>query len=168
MAKNNVGNRTDLWVGLFVLLGALALTFLALRAGNLSAFSFTPTYTLHAQFDNIGGLKARAPVKSAGVVVGRVTDIQFDNVQFQAVVKLEIEQAYQFPADSSASILTSGLLGEQYIGLEAGGDERNFAHGERIAYTQSAIVLENLIGQFLYRMADTAGSSAGSPTGGGQ
>jgi len=153
-------NKTDFWVGLFVLLGALALAFLALRAGNLSAFSFTPTYTLTAQFDNVGGLKVRAPVKSAGVVVGRVTGIQFDNEQFQAIVKLEIEKPYLFPADSSASILTSGLLGEQYIGLEAGGDERNFADGQRISYTQSAIVLENLIGQFLYRMADNAGSSS--------
>jgi len=159
-------NKTDFWVGLFVLLGALALAFLALRAGNLSAFSFAPTYTLTAQFDNIGGLKARAPVKSAGVVVGRVTGIQFDNAQFQAVVTLEIEKPYQFPADSSASILTSGLLGEQYIGLEAGGDERDFANGERITYTQSAIVLENLIGQFLYRMADNPGNSAGNSTGG--
>jgi len=161
-------NKTDFWVGLFVLLGALALAFLALRAGNLSAFSFAPTYTLTAQFDNIGGLKARAPVKSAGVVVGRVTGIAFDNAQFQAVVKLEIEKPYQFPADSSASILTSGLLGEQYIGLEAGGEERNFANGERIAYTQSAIVLENLIGQFLYRMADNAGASASDAASGAQ
>jgi len=156
-------NKTDFLVGLFVLLGALALAFLALRAGNLSAFSFAPTYTLTAQFDNVGGLKARAPVKSAGVVVGRVTGIQFDNAQFQAIVKLEIERGYEFPADSSASILTSGLLGEQYIGLEAGGDERNFAHGERITYTQSAIVLENLIGQFLYRMADNAGNADAAP-----
>ena len=158
--------KTDFWVGLFVLLGALALVFLALRAGNLSSFSFARTYTLTAEFDNIGGLKARAPVKSAGVVVGRVAAIDFDDSLFRAVVRLDIEQGYQFPADSSAKILTSGLLGEQYIGLEAGGDEKNFAEGDKIRYTQSAIVLENLISQFLYGMADRQGSAPAQ--GGGQ
>lgn len=153
--------KTDFWVGLFVLLGAAALVFLALRAGNLSSFSFAPTYTLTADFDNIGGLKARAAVKSAGVVVGRVSKISFDDHSFKAVVSLDMEENYQFPKDTSASILTSGLLGEQYIGLTAGGDEQNFADGGKIRYTQSAVVLENLISQFLYNTAQNQGSSAG-------
>jgi len=157
-------NKTDFWVGLFVLLGALALVFLALRAGNLSAFSFAPTYKLSASFENVGGLKIRAPVKSSGVVVGRVSAISFDNAQFQAVVSMEIDKSYEFPADSSASILTSGLLGEQYIGIEAGGDDKNLVSGQKISYTQSAIVLEKLIGQFLYRMADSQGSAPASPS----
>ena len=152
-------NKTDFWVGLFVLLGALALVFLALRAGNLSSFSFAPTYGVTAKFDNIGALKARAPVKSAGVVVGRVADISFDNDDFRAVVKMDIDQQYQFPADSSLSILTSGLLGEQYIGIDAGGDDQNIADGQELTYTQSAIVLEKLISQFLYRMADNKGDT---------
>jgi len=156
-------NKTDFWVGLFVLLGALALAFLALRAGNLSSFSFAPTYNVSAYFDNVGGLKVRAPVKSAGVVVGRVSAITFDNNLFQAVVSMEIESHYKFPTDSSAGIMTSGLLGEQYIGIEAGGDDRTFTDGQKITYTQSAIVLEKLIGQFLYRMADNQGSAQASP-----
>jgi len=156
-------NKTDFWVGLFVLLGALALVFLALRAGNLSSFSFAPTYSVTANFDNVGGLKVRAPVKSAGVVVGRVSAIAFDNHMFQAVVSMDIEKAYTFPVDSSASILTSGLLGEQYIGIEAGGDEKILTASQKLSYTQSAIVLEKLIGQFLYRMADSQGSAASTP-----
>jgi len=151
--------KTDFWVGLFVLLGAAALVFLALRAGNLSSFSFAPTYTLTANFDNIGGLKARAPVKSAGVVVGRVGKISFDDKVFQAVVTLNLEEGYQFPKDSSASILTSGLLGEQYVGLSAGSEEENFADGSKIRYTQSAVVLEQLISQFLYGTAEKQGST---------
>jgi len=151
--------KTDFWVGLFVLLGAAALVFLALRAGNLSSFSFAPTYTLTANFDNIGGLKARAPVKSAGVVVGRVGKISFDDKVFQAVVTLNLEEGYQFPKDSSASILTSGLLGEQYVGLSAGSEEENFADGGKIRYTQSAVVLEQLISQFLYGTAEKQGST---------
>jgi len=156
-------HKTDFWVGLFVLLGALALVFLALRAGNLSSFSFAPAYTLSASFDNIGGLKVRAPVKSAGVVVGRVSAITFDNTLFQAVVNMEIEKNFKFPTDSSASILTSGLLGEQYIGIEAGGDEKILTDSQKITYTQSAVVLEKLIGQFLYRMADNQGSASVNP-----
>lgn len=156
--------KTDFWVGLFVLLGAAALVFLALRAGNLSTFSFAPTYSLTADFDNIGGLKARAPVKSAGVVVGRVSKITFDDHSFKAVVALDMEEGYQFPKDTSASILTSGLLGEQYIGLTAGGDEQNFADGGKIRYTQSAVVLENLISQFLYNTAQNQGSSSEKPS----
>lgn len=143
----------DLWVGLFVLAGALALLFLALKAGNMSTLSFEKTYPVITRFDNIGGLKPRAPVKSAGVVVGRVGDITFDDKSFQAQVTLNLESRYQFPKDSSAKILTSGLLGEQYIGLEPGGDIANLAAGDRIKMTQSAIVLENLISQFLFSKA---------------
>lgn len=143
----------DLWVGLFVLAGALALLFLALKAGNMSTLSFEKTYPVVTRFDNIGGLKPRAPVKSAGVVVGRVGDITFDDKTFQAHVTLNLESRYQFPKDSSAKILTSGLLGEQYIGLEPGGDTANLASGDRIKMTQSAIVLENLISQFLFSKA---------------
>lgn len=143
----------DVWVGLFVLLGVIALMFLALKAGNMSSMSLGPGYSLVARFDNIGGLKPRAAVKSAGVVVGRVESVSFDDKVFQAQVKLRIQSEYQFPKDSSAKILTSGLLGEQYIGLEPGGDEKNFAEGDRIKSTQSAIVLENLISQFLFSKA---------------
>jgi phospholipid/cholesterol/gamma-HCH transport system substrate-binding protein len=143
----------DVWVGLFVLLGAIAIMFLALKAGNMSSMSFGPSYALAARFDNIGGLKPRAPVKSAGVVVGRVERIAFDDKTFQAQVTMRIQSEFQFPRDSSAKILTSGLLGEQYIGLEPGGDAKNFAEGERIKSTQSAIVLENLISQFLFSKA---------------
>lgn len=151
--------KTDFWVGLFVLLGAVALVFLALRAGNLSSFSFAPTYKLTASFDNVGGLKVRAPVKSAGVVVGRVSSIRFDNQSFQATVTLDLESSYRFPKDTSAAILTSGLLGEQYVGLTPGADEDDFADGGKIRYTQSAVVLENLISQFLYGTAEKQGSS---------
>jgi len=143
----------DIWVGLFVLLGALALAFLALKAGNMSSFSLQDTYSVTTKFDNIGGLKPRAPVKSAGVVVGRVGEIRFDDKSFQAVVTLSMDSRYKFPKDTSAKILTSGLLGEQYIGLEAGGDTQNLAAGDQIKMTQSAVVLENLISQFLYSKA---------------
>jgi phospholipid/cholesterol/gamma-HCH transport system substrate-binding protein len=143
----------DLWVGLFVLLGAAALLFLALKAGNMSSFSFEKTYPVVAKFDNIGGLKPRAPVKSAGVVVGRVEQIAFDDKSFQALVTLQVQSNYKFPKDSSAKILTSGLLGEQYIGLEPGGDTNNLVAGDKIKMTQSAIVLENLISQFLFSKA---------------
>lgn len=143
----------DVWVGLFVLLGAIAIMFLALKVGNLGTMNFGPGYTLVARFDNIGGLKPRAPVKSAGVVIGRVESIGFDDKTFQASVVLRMNADVHFPKDSSAKILTSGLLGEQYIGLEPGGDENNFADGDRIKLTQSAIVLENLISQFLFSKA---------------
>jgi phospholipid/cholesterol/gamma-HCH transport system substrate-binding protein len=144
----------DVWVGLFVLLGAAALVFLALKAGNMSSFSFNQkTYLITSKFDNIGGLKPRAAVKSAGVVVGRVDAIRFDDKTFQASVTLNMDERYQFPKDSSAKILTSGLLGEQYIGIEPGGDVKNLAAGDTIKMTQSAIVLENLISQFLYSKA---------------
>lgn len=147
--------KTDFWVGLFVLLGAIALVFLALRAGNMSSFSFAPTYQVQAHFDNLGGLKVRAPVKSSGVVVGRVSGISFDNERFQAVVSLDLESKYEFPTDSSISILTSGLLGEQYIGITPGGEDKMLTQGSTVQYTQSAVVLEELISKFLY-------SSAGS------
>ncbi|MBS7405791.1 MAG: outer membrane lipid asymmetry maintenance protein MlaD, partial [Oxalobacter sp.] len=140
-------------VGLFVLLGAVALMFLALKAGNMSSFSFEKTYTVSSRFDNIGGLKPRAPVKSAGVVVGRVGDITFDDQDYRALVTLQLQERYKFPKDSSAKILTSGLLGEQYVGIEPGGDEANLAAGDQIKMTQSAIVLENLISQFIYNKA---------------
>ena len=157
-------DKTDFWVGLFVLLGIIALVFLALRAGNLSSFSFAPTYKVQAYFDNLGGLKVRAPVKSSGVVVGRVASLSFDNERYQAVVTLDIETGFKFPADSSASILTSGLLGEQYIGLTPGGDDKMLASGSTIQFTQSAVVLEELISKFLYSSAsDKGGEDAGAP-----
>ncbi len=143
----------DVWVGLFVLLGVAALIFLALKAGNMSSLSFNDTYSVITKFDNIGGLKPRAPVKSAGVVVGRVGNIRFDDKKFQAVVTLNMDTHFKFPKDTSAKILTSGLLGEQYIGLEAGGDLNNLVAGDQIKMTQSAVVLENLISQFLYSKA---------------
>ena len=143
----------DIWVGFFVLLGAAALMFLALKAGNMSSLSFDKTYTVSSRFDNIGGLKPRAPVKSAGVVVGRVGDISFDDQDYRALVTLQLQEKYIFPKDSSAKILTSGLLGEQYIGIEPGGDETYLASGDQIQMTQSAIVLENLISQFIYSKA---------------
>ena len=150
----------DLLVGMFVLLGFLALAFLALRAGNMSsAVGLGATYQASARFDNIGGLKPRAAVRSAGVVVGRVEAIRFDDENYQADVVLALDERYKFPKDSSVKILTTGLLGEQYIGLVPGGDSEMLAAGERITLTQSAVVLENLIGQFLYSKAaegDTA------------
>ena len=137
-------NSLDYWVGLFVVVGFAALLFLALKAGNMSSFSFQDTYTVTAQFDNIGGLKPRAPVKSAGVVVGRVAAINFDDKQYLATVTLNLEKRYEFPRDTSAKILTSGLLGDQYVGIEPGADEKNLAAGDVIKQTQSALVLENL------------------------
>ncbi len=152
-------DKTDFWVGLFVLLGILALVFLALRAGNMSSFSFAPTYQVQARFDNLGGLKVRAPVKSSGVVVGRISDIRFDNRAFQALVTMDLDSRYTFPTDSSLSILTSGLLGEQYIGITPGGEDANLEQGSVAQYTQSAVVLEELISKFLYSSADKAGTA---------
>jgi phospholipid/cholesterol/gamma-HCH transport system substrate-binding protein len=148
-------NRTilDLWVGLFVIAGIAALLFLALKVGSMNAVNSSDGYEVIARFDNIGGLKPRAPVKSAGVVVGRVTDVRFDNANYEAAVTLRLDKRYAFPKDSSASIMTSGLLGEQYIGLEAGGDSAKLKDKDRILITQDAVVLENLIGQFLYGKA---------------
>ena len=150
LAENN---RANFLVGLFVLAGFAALLFLALKVGNMASFSFADSYPVQARFDNIGGLKARAPVRSAGVVVGRVKEIRFDDKTYQALVVIDMEKRYQFPKDTSAKILTSGLLGEQYIGLEAGGDAAMLAQGDRIKSTQSALVLESLISQFLFSKA---------------
>ena len=143
----------DLWVGFFVAIGFAAVLFLALRVGNLSSANFAETYQLTAKFDNIGGLKVRGPVKSAGVVVGRVTHIGFDSSTYEAVVTMNIDARYQFPKDTFASILTAGLLGEQYIGLDVGGDEKMMKPGDRFSKTQSAVVLEKLIGQFMFNKA---------------
>lgn len=143
----------DLWVGVFVVIGFFSLVFLALRVGNLSGSNFAETYQLQAKFDNIGGLKVRGPVKSAGVLVGRVSAIRFDPQSYQAVVTLDVDSRYKFPKDTFASILTSGLLGEQYVGLDVGGDEKMLAPGDTITKTQSAVVLEKLISQFLFNKA---------------
>lgn len=154
--------RVEVLVGLFVLLGLSALVFLALKAANLGAFTSSgDSYTLSAKFDNIGGLKARAPVRSAGVTVGRVKSIALDPKTYQGLVVMEIQKGIEFPKDSSAKILTSGLLGDQYVGLEPGGDEKVFVAGDVVRQTQSAVVLENLIGQLLFNKASDAGSQEG-------
>jgi phospholipid/cholesterol/gamma-HCH transport system substrate-binding protein len=144
-------------VGLFVLLGLLAIVFLALKAANLATFRVGGTYAVTAKFDNIGGLKVRAPVKSAGVTIGRVSAIALDTSSYQGTVTMELEQGIAFPTDTSAKILTSGLLGDQYIGLEPGGAEQNLKPGDQIKMTQSAVVLENLISGFLYSKAAEPG-----------
>ena len=152
-------SKNDLWVGLFVMLGAVAVVFLALQSANLLSLNFQSGYRVSARFDNIGGLKPKAAVRSAGVVVGRIESIAFDDKIYQARVTLVLEDRYLFPKDSSLKILTSGLLCEQYIGIEAGADEANLADGDRVVATQSAVVLENLISQFLYSKAAEGPSS---------
>jgi len=147
----------DLWVGIFVAVGVGAILFLALKVGNLVSFGSTPGYYLDARFDNVGGLKLRAPVKAAGIVVGRVEGVRLDTTTYQAIVTMKIDQGYEFTTDTIASILTSGLLGEVYIGLDAGGDPKMLADHGVITKTQSAIVLEKLIGQFLYDKAAAGG-----------
>ena len=155
-------SKNDVWVGLFVLVGLAAILFLALKSANLLQYSWSKDYTVTAKFDNIGGLKQGAAVKSAGVVVGRVESIQFDDESYQAKVSLALQNKYAFPKDSSLKILTSGLLGEQYVGILAGADEKNLVAGDNIGSTQSAVVLENLISQFLYNKAeDSSASNAG-------
>ena len=150
-------SKNDIWVGLFVLIGAVAILFLALQSANLLSLNFQKTYRVSAKFDNVGGVKPKAAVRSAGVVVGRVENIVFDDKSFQARVTLALESRYAFPKDSSLKILTSGLLGEQYVGLEPGADEKTLAAGDTISATQSAVVLENLISQFLFsKAADTS------------
>ena len=149
---------------MFVIAGIAAVLMLALKAGNLASFNFSETYQVLAKFDNIGGLKPRAAVKSAGVVVGRVSKITFDDQTYEAIVTLAMEQKYSFPKDTSAKILTAGLLGEQYVGLEAGGDNAKLAEGGKIKVTQSAIVLENLISQFLYSKAAEGKPAEGGTT----
>jgi phospholipid/cholesterol/gamma-HCH transport system substrate-binding protein len=156
MSKRSI----EIMVGGFVLLGLGALLFLALKAANLASFGDQKGYTVTAKFDNIGGLKSRAPVRSAGVTVGRVRSIGLDAKTFQGVVTMEIDNDVVFPKDSSAKILTAGLLGDQYIGIEAGGDEKNMKGGDVISQTQSAMVLENLIGQLIFNRAAEAGTAA--------
>lgn len=159
--------KLDLWVGVFVALGIGGLLFLAVKVGNLSSISVSDTYQVYANFDNVGGLKRRAPVKSAGVVVGHIVDISFDPKRFDAKVTLGIDKRYPFTKDTTASILTSGLLGEQYIGLEAGGDSAILQAGDTLTLTQSAVVLEKLIGKFLFSKAGEpadAGGSAAKPS----
>lgn len=154
----------DLWVGIFVTIGIGAILFLSLKVGNLTSVSSAPGYRVDAAFDNIGGLKLRAPVKAAGVVVGRVEQIKLDPQTYQALVSMKIDRGYQFTKDTIASILTSGLLGEVYIGLDSGGDTQMLADGARITKTQSAMVLEKLIGQFMF---DKAANGTDKPTNGG-
>ncbi len=159
MAKKS----TETLVGVFVLLGILALAFLALKAANLASFNPTKTYQVRARFDNIGGLKVRAPVRSAGVSVGSVKSITLDKVTYQGLVVMEIREGIDFPVDSTAKILTAGLLGDQYVGIDAGDDSKNLVGGDLIKKTQSAVVLENLIGQLIFNKAADAGSSGGAP-----
>ncbi len=155
-------SKNDVWVGLFVLVGMAAVLFLALQAANLLSLNFQKTYKIDAKFDNVGGLKAKAAVRSAGVLVGRVESITFDAKSFQARVAISLESRYVFPKDSSLKILTSGLLGEQYLGLEPGADGNSLAAGDTISSTQSAVVLENLISQFLYSKAADASAPQGT------
>ena len=155
-------SKNDLWVGLFVLIGLAALVFLALQSANLLSLNFQRGYRITANFDNIGGLKPKAAVRSAGVVVGRVADIRFDDERYQARIDLDMDTRFKFPKDSALKILTSGLLGEQYIGIEAGASDQNLAAGDNVTATQSAVVLENLISQFLYNSAANNASTGGS------
>jgi phospholipid/cholesterol/gamma-HCH transport system substrate-binding protein len=156
MSKRNV----EILVGGFVLLGLMGLLFLALKAANLASFGNSDGYVVSARFDNVGGLKPRSPVRSAGVTVGRVKSIGLDAQTFQGVVTLELDSRFRFPKDSSAKILTAGLLGDQYIGLEPGPSDQNLAAGDVIRQTQSAVVLENLIGQFIAGKAGEAADGA--------
>ena len=156
-------SKNDVWVGLFVLIGAIAVLFLALKSANLLTLSFSSNYEVSAKFDNIGGLKPGAAVKSAGVVVGRVKKIEFDGESFQAKVTLALQSGVGFPQDSSLKILTSGLLGEQYLDVSPGADEKNLAAGDRIGSTQSAVILENLISQFLFSQAEKPSAEGRKP-----
>ena len=146
----------DLWVGLFVVAGIVALMMLALKVGNFGAYSPNDVYVVSAHFDNIGGLKEQAPVRSSGVVVGRVAGIRFDAKKFDAEVTISMDGKFKFPSDTTAAILTSGILGENYVGLEAGGGNDNLKQGDEIKLTQSAVVLEKIISQFLYSKAQEA------------
>jgi phospholipid/cholesterol/gamma-HCH transport system substrate-binding protein len=144
----------DLWVGIFVVAGIAALVMLAMKVGNLGTYNMSETYQVHAYFSNIGGLKPKASIKSAGVLVGRVTDITLDTKRYEAKVVMSLDKRYQFSSDTIGKILTSGLLGEQYIGLEPGAEDQMLKDGEQLKKTQSAMVLEDLIGKFLYSKAD--------------
>ncbi|MFA5372043.1 MAG: outer membrane lipid asymmetry maintenance protein MlaD [Sideroxydans sp.] len=146
----------DLWVGAFVVAGIAALVILAFKVGNMSTYNAADTYRLQAYFTNIGGLKPTASVRSAGVLVGRVSSITLDTERYQAKVAVDIDRRYQFPADTFANILTSGLLGEQYIGLMAGGDDEMLKEGGQFKKTQSAVVLEELIGKFMVNQAESS------------
>jgi phospholipid/cholesterol/gamma-HCH transport system substrate-binding protein len=146
----------DLWVGIFVAIGFGAILFMALKVGNLLTIDRAPGYRLEARFDNIGGLKLRAPVKAAGVVVGRVEGVRLDSKTYEAVATLRIDTQYEFSRDTIASINTSGLLGEVFVALDSGGDTRMLADGDRIGKTQSAVVIEKLISQFLFDKAQDA------------
>ncbi|HEX5539712.1 MAG TPA: outer membrane lipid asymmetry maintenance protein MlaD [Methylophilaceae bacterium] len=154
----------DLWVGIFAAAGFAAILGLAMKVGNLTSVDVGDTYTVNAAFDNIGGLKPRAPVKSAGVVVGRVAGIKFDTSTYVAQVSLEVDKRYPFPKDTFANIYTAGLLGEQYVGLEAGGDPETLKNGDRIAHTQDAVVLEKMISQFLYNKASDTETKSDAET----
>lgn len=143
----------DLWVGIFVVAGVAALAMLAMKVGNLSTYNMSETYQVHAYFTNVGGLKPKASIKSAGVLVGRVTNISLDTQRYEADVVMSLDKRYQFPKDTFANILTSGLLGEQYIGLVPGGDSEMLKNGEQVKMTQSAVVLEDLISKFIYNKA---------------
>ena len=156
-------SKNDVWVGLFVLVGAVAVLFLALKSANLLTLNFSSDYAVTAKFDNIGGLKPGAAVKSAGVVVGRVKKIEFDGESFQAKVTLALQSEHAFPKDSSLKILTSGLLGEQYLDVSPGADEKNLMAGDKIGSTQSAVILENLISQFLYSQAEKTAPEGQKP-----
>ena len=156
-------NKNDFWVGMFVLIGAVAILFLALQSANLLSLNFQSTYHVTAKFDNVGGLKPKAAVRSAGVVVGRVESITFDDKSFQAKVTLAMQSQFGFPKDSSLKILTSGLLGEQYLGVEAGAEEKLLVNGDVVKTTQSAVVLENLISQFLFSKAAQGPESVAAP-----
>ena len=154
----------DLWVGVFVALGVAALLGLAMKVGNLTSNKLGDTYSVSAAFENIGGLKPNAPVKSAGVVVGRVAGISFDSKAYEAVVTIKIDERFEFPKDTFANIYTAGLLGEQYIGLEAGGEDEVLKNGDKITQTQDAVVLEKMISQFLYNKASETDSKADAPS----
>jgi phospholipid/cholesterol/gamma-HCH transport system substrate-binding protein len=153
----------DLWVGVFVALGVAALLGLAMKVGNLTSNKLGDTYSVSAAFENIGGLKPNAPVKSAGVVVGRVTDINFDSKSYEAVVTIKIDKRFEFPKDTFANIYTAGLLGEQYLGLEAGGEDDVLKNGDKITQTQDAVVLEKMISQFLYSKASETDPKTDAP-----
>ena len=153
-------SKNDFWVGLFVMLGAAALVFLALQSANLLQLNFQTGYRVTARFDNIGGLKPKAAVKSSGVVVGRVTAIEFDNKTYQAVAVIDMDSKYHFPNDSMLKIMTSGLLGDQYVGVEAGYEEAVWKQNDEVTNTQSAVVLENLIGQFMTSKSLEAGTNS--------
>ena len=150
--------KNDVWVGLFVMLGLAALVFLALQSANLLSLNWQSSYPVSAYFDNVGGLKNKAAVRSGGVLVGRVDGISFDDERYQARVTLDLDSRFKFPRDSSLKILTSGLLGEQYVGIEPGADDKDLAGGDTITATQSAVVLENLLSQFLYNSASDRSS----------